>query len=94
MTPFLAHEERVSTNRRALYAYSERGASRYILGASGEPETGSDVHWIIQIHKVRSLSDKLFGRNKLASSDELSEAVERLVRGENDFRNPAVTKEA
>src|SRR5688572_24242826 len=72
------------------YVYSERGASRYLVGASGEPESGSDVDWTIQIHKERSLRDKLFGRNKLAPSDELSEAVERLVRGEKDFRNPRV----
>jgi len=48
---------------------------------------------MIQIHKERSLRDKMFGRNKLASNDELSEAVEWLVRGEKDFRNPSVKKE-
>ena len=74
------------------YVYSERGASRYLMGASGDPESGSDIHWIIRIHKERSLGDKIFGRNKLASSDGLSEAVERLVRGETDFRNPRIEK--
>ena len=74
------------------YAYSERGASRYLMGASGDPASGADIHWIIRIHKERSLRDKIFGRNKLASSDGLSEAVERLVRGEKDFRNPRVEK--
>ncbi len=48
---------------------------------------------MIQIHKHRSLKDKLFGRNRLSSTDGLSEAVERLVRGEKDFRDVTVEKE-
>jgi len=83
---------RPETEDWGWYVYSERGASSYLVGASGDPESGSDIHWMIQIHKERSLRDKMFGRNKLASNDELSEAVEWLVRGEKDFRNPSVKK--
>jgi hypothetical protein len=84
---------RPETEDWGWYVYSERGASSYLVGASGDPESGSDIHWMIQIHKERSLRDKMFGRNKLASNDELSEAVEWLVRGEKDFRNPSLKKE-
>ena len=35
----------------------------------------------------------MFGRNRLSSTDGLSEAVERLVRGEKDFRDLSVDKE-
>jgi len=75
------------------YVDTERGGSCYTVGASGAPDSGSDIHWMIQIHKHRSLREKLFGRNKLASNDELSEVVERLVRGEQDFRNFSIEKE-
>jgi hypothetical protein len=75
------------------YVYTDSGASRYLVGASGDPETGPDTHWFIQIHKQRSLRDKMFGRNRLSSTDELSEAVERLVRGEKDFRDVSADKE-
>lgn len=75
------------------YAGSDNGTSSYLVGASGDPESGPDVHWFIQIHKHRSLKDRMFGRNRLNSADRLSEAVERLVRGEKDFRDVSVEKE-
>jgi hypothetical protein len=75
------------------YVYSDSGKSSYLVGASGDPEQGPDIHWFTQIHKQRSLRDRLFGRNKLGPNDALSEAVERLVRGEKDFRDVSVEKE-
>jgi len=53
---------RPETEDWGWYVYSERGASSYLVGASGDPESGSDIHWMIQIHKERSLRDKMFGR--------------------------------
>jgi hypothetical protein len=75
------------------YVDAKLGASCYLIGASGEPESDRDIHWMIQIHKHRSLSDKVFGGNKLNSDDALSEAIERLLRGEQDFRNLSIEKE-
>jgi hypothetical protein len=74
------------------YVYSDSGVSRYLVGASGDPESAPDIPWVIQIDKQRSVKDKIFGRNKLGSNDELSEAVQRLVRGEKDFRDFSVSK--
>lgn len=74
------------------YVHSDSGISRYLVGASGDPESGPDIHWMIQIDNERSLGDKIFGRNRLSATDGLSDAVERLVRGEGDFRNVSVEK--
>ncbi|NPU13233.1 hypothetical protein HL667_16295 [Bradyrhizobium sp. 83012] len=54
------------------YAYTASGPMSYMLGASGEPGSGQDVHWIIAINERRSLRDRLFRRNKMLAEDELS----------------------
>ncbi|HEX9944036.1 MAG TPA: hypothetical protein VGG03_18650 [Thermoanaerobaculia bacterium] len=62
--------------------------SSYLVGASGFPEEereDASVEWHIQIHKLRSLLDKLTGRNKLTSEDPLSRIIEGLVRNEPEF---------
>ena len=49
----------------------------YLLGASGEGEPGGKdpIDWTIQVHRHRSLSDKLFGRNAHAADDALTALV-------------------
>jgi len=60
--------------------------SSYLVGASGFPEEeDASVEWRIQIHKLRSLFDKLTGRNKLAPDDPLSQVIENLVCDESEF---------
>jgi hypothetical protein len=76
------------------YCYASKNGSRYLVGASGEPEgTNPNIEWIVQIHKVRSLKEKIFGLNKLNSDDRLSLAIEEVIRKEPDFRNVSVTRE-
>ena len=75
------------------YVDSESRTASYMIGSNGDPETGPDIVWMIQIDKHRSLADRLFGRNRLESTDELSEAVERLLRGEADFRDLSVERD-
>jgi hypothetical protein len=75
------------------YVDSENRTASYMIGAGGDPETGPDIVWMIQISKHRSLADRLFRRNRLESTDELSEAVERLLRGEPDFRDLSVERD-
>jgi hypothetical protein len=60
----------------------EADGASYLVGASGETDDGTpgQVDWTIQIHKHRSLKQKLTGANKLTPDDGLSAAVERLVR--------------
>jgi hypothetical protein len=61
--------------------------SFYLIGGSGftEEKEEANVEWHIQIHKLRSLLDKLTGRNKLAPDDPLSQTIENLVRDEPEF---------
>ncbi len=67
----------------------------YLIGASGEAEGGSpDVEWIIQLHIRRSMKDRLLGRNKLATDDPLSLAIEKILRQQPDFHQLAVDREA
>jgi hypothetical protein len=73
----------------------EGTAGAYLVGASGEPEQpGSDVDWTIQIHKRRSLKDKVTGRNKLNPDDPLTTLIEGYVRAEGTFRDIHVDKAA
>ena len=36
--------------------------------------------WIVQVRLERSLTDKLFGRNKMADNDVVSAHIEALIR--------------
>ena len=62
------------------------------MGASAEAADPSPtVAWVVQVHKHRSMKDKVLGRNKLAADDPLFACIERLVRG--DARIAQVTVE-
>jgi hypothetical protein len=76
------------------YVNASGNGAAYLVGASGEPEPEDDgaVEWTIQLHRPRSLSDKLFGRNAQAADDALTALVERLVRAEPAFRDVAVDR--
>lgn len=77
------------------YMDVEGNGSLYLVGASGEPERSpSDVDWTIQIHKSRSLKDKLTGRNKMSPDEALTALIEGIVRGEPGFRDIHVEKDA
>ena len=66
----------------------------YLLGASGESEHGGDgfVDWTIQLHRHRSFTEKLLGRNAHAPDDPLTALVERVVRAEPTFVNADVDR--
>jgi hypothetical protein len=77
------------------YIDVEGTAGTYLVGASGEPERpDSDVDWTIQIHKNRSLKDKVTGRNKMNPDDPLTALIEGYVRAEGNFRDIHVDKDA
>jgi len=67
----------------------------YMVGASGQPERPApDMDWIIQVHKHRSLADKLARRNKMTSDDPLVALLGGFVRGEQSFRDVSIEKDA
>ena len=51
------------------------------------------MDWTIQVHKRRSLRDKLTGRNKLADDDPLSSLIERLVRQDDGMTGIEIARE-
>ena len=66
----------------------------YLVGASADAEDSTpDVEWVIQVHRHRSMSDKLFGRNKMAVDDPLVTLIERIVRAEPQISDVSVERE-
>ncbi len=73
---------------------SADGAS-YLVGASGDvaDESTGSVDWTVQIHKHRSLKEKITGANKLRADDALSGLIEQLIRQDSGAADVDVTKE-
>jgi hypothetical protein len=71
----------------------ERGA--YVVGASADAEgSTAEVEWIVQVHKSRSLKEKLLGRNNMAADDPLFALIESLVRADHSIAQVSVEKGA
>lgn len=70
------------------------GAS-YTLGASADATDPTPPHaWTVQLHKHRSATDKLLGRNKLGVGDPVLAIIETMVRADPAFDHVDVTAEA
>lgn len=66
----------------------------YLVGASADADGSTpDVEWVIQVHKNRSMKDKLLGRNTLAVDDSLAALIERIVRAEPQISAVSVERE-
>lgn len=56
------------------YSELEYKGRNYMIGSCAFFEEGDDptgeLEWVFQVEKYRSLKEKLFGRNKMSSSDE------------------------
>lgn len=75
------------------YMDVEGPGGAYLVGASADADGATtDVEWIVQVHRARSIKDRLLGRNKLAPGDPLCSLIERLVRAES--RIEAVSADA
>ena len=66
----------------------------YLVGASAEADAPPPLEWIVQVHKHRTLRDKLVGRNKMAANDPLSMLIERLIRADARLEQVEVTRDA
>ena len=49
----------------------ECAAASYLVGASAEADPSRTVAWVVQVHKKRSMKDRVLGRDKLAADDPL-----------------------
>ena len=82
----------------------EVAGAGYLIGASGSlaaeasddsARTGSEagaLDWIVQIHRQRSFTDRLFGRNKMPAGDAVSAAIEAVRRAQPDFHAVSVDR--
>lgn len=64
----------------------------YLVGASADAE--APLEWTVQVHKHRSMTDRLLGRNKMAADDRLSALIERLIRADGAMQQISVAREA
>ena len=75
------------------YIHVEGSDASYLVGASGaEEEPGSPVEWTIQVHRNRSIKDRILGRSKLALDDPLFAIIERTVRADSRIEQVEVTR--
>jgi hypothetical protein len=66
----------------------------YLVGASADADGSTpDVDWVIQVHKRRSFTDKVFGRNKMVADDSLAALIERIVRADPQIFEVSVDRE-
>ena len=61
--------------------------SNYLVGACamGQPDDAPPLEWLIQIHKQRSLLEKLLGKNRMAPDDPLSALIVATLQREPAF---------
>jgi hypothetical protein len=59
----------------------------YLVGANafGEPSDPPPLEWLIQIHKQRSLKEKLLGRHRMTPDDPLSSLIRDKLGREPAF---------
>jgi len=74
--------------------YVRSTEASYLVGAGSDVDQPPPREWAVQIHRERSLSDKLFGRNRLTADDAVSALIEKIVRDNNDTRDVAVDRNA
>jgi NAD(P)H-flavin reductase len=66
----------------------------YLVGASAEADAAPPIEWIVQVHKHRSLTDKILGRNKMLADDPLSALIERLIRADARIEQVEIARDA
>lgn len=84
-------------------------AGSYLVGATAEVEykpgeeeaalsydvaADAILDWTVQIHKHRTLKEKLFGKNKMAVDDALGALIERIVRSDGTLKDVLVARDA
>ena len=81
--------------RLGWYIDVESAAASYLIGASADAvDPAPTVAWVVQVHKHRSMTDKLLGRNKMAADDPLFALIERIVRGDSRIEQVSVERDA
>ena len=76
------------------YMDVSKAGAVYLVGATGEAQAEADassvVDWCLQLHRKRSLKERVLGRGKLAKQDELFELLRSVIQGEAQFLEVSV----
>jgi hypothetical protein len=76
------------------YVYINGGGASYMVGASADAQDPAvELEWTVQLHKTRSLKEKLLGQNKLEGDDPLFALIEKIIRADSDIGRVEVTRE-
>lgn len=76
------------------YIHVEGADASYLVGASAEADDPAPtVAWVVQVHKDRSMKDRILGRNKMAADDPLFALIERIVRGDSRIQQVSVSQD-
>jgi len=66
----------------------------YLVGASADADGSTpEVEWVIQVHKHRSMKDKLLSRNTMTVDDPLAALIERIIRADPQMSDVSVERE-
>ena len=66
----------------------------YLVGASADADGSTpEVEWVIQVHKHRSMKDKLLSRNTMTVDDPLAALIERIIRAVPQMSDVSVERE-
>ena len=90
------------------YIDAKGAGNSYLVGASAEVEykdapgsalsydvaASAMLDWTIQIHKNRTVMEKLLAKNKMEADDALCALVERIVRSDSRLEEVSVVRNA
>ena len=66
----------------------------YLVGASADADAAPPIEWMVQVDKLRSLKDKLLGKNRMEANDALSALIERLIRADSRLELVEIDRDA
>lgn len=69
------------------YSMIDWHGRQYLIGSSASDEEDGQREWILQIEKMRSFSEKLLGREKMAADDACAGYLQALLTAEPAFRD-------
>lgn len=83
-----------STEDWGWYVDVEAEGAHYMIGAGADAESSTrDIEWILQVHKHRTLKEKILGQNKMVADDPLVALIERIVRADPQIAEVSVERD-
>lgn len=76
------------------YSYIHWKGRKYLLGSTAYFEEGDDpraeIEYVLQIHKIRSFKEKLFGHEKMSHEDECFTYIKYFFESESNINSLVV----